>query len=118
MRRFALGLFAAAALCGAGPLLAEDEADLFTKLDANKDGFVTSEELKIWVLKSFRNLAEEEGLDRFEEEDLNEDGYVTWAEHIKDNFDIDNEFTEVITDPENQQMIAEGILPHLINCFS
>ena len=38
---------------------------------------------------------------------MNEDGYVTWAEHIKDNFDIDNEFTELVTDPENQQMMAE-----------
>ena len=45
MRRFVLGLFAAAAAAGAGPLLAEDKADLFTKLDANKDGFVTADEI-------------------------------------------------------------------------
>ena len=45
MRRFALGLFAAAAISGAGPLLAEEEGDLFTKLDANKDGFVTADEI-------------------------------------------------------------------------
>lgn len=102
-------------------------------MDANSDGYVTQDELKYWVLKSFRNLAEEEGestcqikshhlipfvclgLDRFEEEDLNEDGWVTWAEHLKDNFDIDNEFTEVVSDPENQQMIAEGEIHRKLN---
>ncbi|HEX5105875.1 MAG TPA: EF-hand domain-containing protein, partial [Pirellulaceae bacterium] len=45
MRNFVLGLFAAAVACGAGPLLAQEEADLFTKLDANKDGFVTADEV-------------------------------------------------------------------------
>jgi collagen type III alpha len=45
MRKFVLGLFAAAAACGAGPLFAEEEGDLFTKLDANKDGFVTADEV-------------------------------------------------------------------------
>jgi Ca2+-binding EF-hand superfamily protein len=38
------GAISAAALC-AGPLAAEDEADLFSKLDANKDGFVTPDEV-------------------------------------------------------------------------
>ena len=45
MRRFVLGLFAAVAAAGAGPLLAAEEDDLFTKLDANKDGFVTADEV-------------------------------------------------------------------------
>jgi Ca2+-binding EF-hand superfamily protein len=44
MRRFVLGLFAAAAM-SAGPLFAQEEADLFTKLDANKDGFITADEI-------------------------------------------------------------------------
>lgn len=45
MRRFVLGLFAAAAVTGAGPLFAQEEGDLFTKLDANKDGFVIADEV-------------------------------------------------------------------------
>lgn len=44
MRRFVLGIFAAAAAAGAGPLLAQED-DLFTKLDANKDGFVAADEI-------------------------------------------------------------------------
>ena len=45
MRKFLLGLFAAAAVTSAGPLFAQEEGDLFTKLDANKDGFVTADEV-------------------------------------------------------------------------
>jgi Ca2+-binding EF-hand superfamily protein len=46
MRTNLTGLLAAAALCVSGPLAAQDEADLFSKLDANKDGFVTSDEVQ------------------------------------------------------------------------
>jgi Ca2+-binding EF-hand superfamily protein len=44
MRKLLLGTLAAAA-CWATPLLAQD-ADLFGKLDANKDGFVTADEVE------------------------------------------------------------------------
>ena len=44
MRKFLTGLFTAAALGSGTPLLAE-ESDLFTKLDVNKDGFVTDDEV-------------------------------------------------------------------------
>ncbi|KAI1299851.1 Calumenin-A [Halotydeus destructor] len=76
-------------------------------MDANRDGFVDSNELKQWILKSFKSLAEEDGLDRFEEEDLNQNGFVTWKEHIRDNFDIEDELTEIIEDVESQKIIAE-----------
>lgn len=76
-------------------------------MDANGDGFVDSAELTNWVVHSFKNLAEEDGIDRFEEEDLDEDGFVTWKEHMKDNFDIEDEATEPVNDIESQKMIAE-----------
>jgi Ca2+-binding EF-hand superfamily protein len=76
-------------------------------MDANGDGFVDSIELSTWVLHSFKNLAVEDGLDRFEEEDLDEDGYVSWSEHLKDNFDIENEDMDQIQDKESQSMVIE-----------
>jgi Ca2+-binding EF-hand superfamily protein len=44
MKKFFLGLAAAAAI-GVSPLWAQDGADLFEKLDANKDGVITSDEV-------------------------------------------------------------------------
>jgi Ca2+-binding EF-hand superfamily protein len=45
MRKQLAGVFAAVALFIAGPLMAQDE-DLFAKLDANKDGFITADEVQ------------------------------------------------------------------------
>jgi len=45
MRKNIAEYFAAAALAAA-PLAAQDNSDLFSKLDANKDGFVTPDEVK------------------------------------------------------------------------
>ena len=45
MRKILLGAIAAAALSGS-PLIADDESDLFAKLDANKDGSVTADEVE------------------------------------------------------------------------
>jgi len=61
-----------------------------TGMDANRDGFVDQKELSEWVLKSFKNLAVEEGEDRLEEDDDNGDGYVSWDEYIKGSFDYDD----------------------------
>lgn len=59
-----------------------------TGMDANRDGFVDQNELQSWVLKSFMNLALEEGEESLAEEDLNSDGFVSWDEHLK-GFAID-----------------------------
>ena len=58
-------------------------------IDANKDGFVDKNELSEWVLKSFKNLAIEEGEDRLEEDDNDNDGLVSWEEYLKESFDYD-----------------------------
>lgn len=76
-------------------------------MDADHDGFVDTDELTAWVVKSFKSLAEEDGLDRFEDEDLDVDGYVTWKEHLKDNFDTEDETGDITNDSENLRMIAE-----------
>lgn len=56
-------------------------------IDANHDSYVDHEELRSWILKSFINLALEEGEDQLEDEDFNDDGFVTWEEHLKGAFD-------------------------------
>lgn len=58
-------------------------------MDANHDGYVDKSELSEWVLKSFKNLAIEEGEDRLEEDDDNDDGLVSWQEYLKGAFDYD-----------------------------
>jgi Ca2+-binding EF-hand superfamily protein len=45
MRKLLLGTLSAAVM-SAAPLLAQDDGDLFAKLDANKDGFVSSDEVE------------------------------------------------------------------------
>ncbi|KAH9413402.1 Calcium ion binding [Dermatophagoides pteronyssinus] len=62
-----------------------------TGIDADHNGYVDHDELQSWVLKSFKNLAIEEGEERLNEEDLNNDQFVTWDEHLKISFDLDDE---------------------------
>jgi len=46
MRNQLAGFFSLAGLFLAGPLAAQDAADLFSKLDANKDGYITPDEVQ------------------------------------------------------------------------
>lgn len=63
----------------------------------------------------FRSLSEEESNDRFDEVDENTDEVVTWAEYLKEMYEMDSEdepgvkmpvLDEHIT-PENKQLIAD-----------
>src|SRR5438067_10785149 len=46
MRKYLAGVFSVAAFVTAGTLSAQDAAELFTKLDANKDGYITPDEVQ------------------------------------------------------------------------
>src|SRR5262245_60245440 len=46
MARVLAGFIAAAVVVSAGSLTGQDSAELFSRLDANKDGYVTSEEVQ------------------------------------------------------------------------
>lgn len=59
-------------------------------IDEDHDGLVTVSELMHWVLKSFTELALEEGSEEHESEDENGDGQVSWSEHLKGVFDFDS----------------------------
>ena len=51
MRNHLAGFFSLAGLFLAGSLPAQDAAELFSKLDANKDGYITPDEMLAWEKK-------------------------------------------------------------------
>nr|XP_034311901.1 calumenin isoform X1 [Crassostrea gigas] len=55
------------------------------EMDANKDGFVSRDELVQWIMNSFRKLDMEDSLEQFEESDENADNKVTWKEYLSRN---------------------------------
>ena len=61
MRRQFFGLAAAAVLSSGGTLLAQEGDDLFTKLDANKDGFVALDEVPEGQKSLFERLLRKAG---------------------------------------------------------
>src|SRR6185436_8640324 len=69
MRRNLLGLVAAAVLATGGLLYAQEGDDLFTKLDANKDGFVALDEVPEGQKALFERLLRKAGKE--EEKKLN-----------------------------------------------
>uniref|UniRef100_A0A2M4DQD9 Putative reticulocalbin calumenin dna supercoiling factor n=1 Tax=Anopheles darlingi TaxID=43151 RepID=A0A2M4DQD9_ANODA len=74
-------------------------AVLVTKIDQNADGYVDRHELKAWILRSFKSLAEEEASDRFDDVDLNNDDSVTWDEYLQETYGMDSEDEEGVRLP-------------------
>ncbi|XP_049530318.1 reticulocalbin-2 [Anopheles darlingi] len=77
-------------------------AVLVTKIDQNADGYVDRHELKAWILRSFKSLAEEEASDRFDDVDLNNDDSVTWDEYLQETYGMDSEDEEGVRLPFQQ----------------
>lgn len=76
---------------------------LLTKMDYNNDQVIDRNELRAWILRSFKMLTEEESADRFEDADENEDGKVTWEEYRADAFGSEEE--GVTMNSDEQMMI-------------
>jgi len=64
---------------------------LVKKIDANSDGFVDREELKQWIINSFRKLSKDESEERFEEVDTDDNDCVTWKEHFAESYSDEDE---------------------------
>ncbi|XP_058064981.1 calumenin-A-like, partial [Anopheles bellator] len=77
-------------------------AVLVTKMDQNADGYVDRHELKAWILRSFKSLAEEEASDRFDDVDLNNNDAVTWDEYLQETYGMDSEDEEGVRLPFEQ----------------
>lgn len=80
---------------------------LLTKMDLNKDGVISKQELKSWILRSFRMLSEEESAERFEDTDLDKNEKVEWTEYLADTFGVDmNDLTE----EDNKLIVTDRIM--------
>ncbi|XP_026466864.1 reticulocalbin-2 [Ctenocephalides felis] len=83
-------------------------AILLKKMDLNGDSHIQRHELKAWILRSFKNLSEEEAADRFEDSDLNGDNIVTWAEYVSDTYNMgDEEYLSKDSVMEEHKLMAD-----------
>uniref|UniRef100_A0A1L8DJD2 Reticulocalbin-3 n=2 Tax=Nyssomyia neivai TaxID=330878 RepID=A0A1L8DJD2_9DIPT len=76
---------------------------LVQKMDTNSDGFVDRHELKAWILRSFKQLSQEEADERFLDVDENNDRLVSWEEYVKDTYGMrtDHEDNKIHDSEEN-----------------
>ncbi|CAG9853696.1 unnamed protein product [Phyllotreta striolata] len=82
-------------------------AILLTKMDLNNDSQIDRNELKAWIIRSFKMLSEEEAQDRLEDADENHDGKVTWEEYLADTYGLDNGENSIDFDGENEHLIED-----------
>jgi len=64
---------------------------LVKKIDINSDGYVSREELKVWIINSFRKLSKDESEERFDEVDTDNNDCVTWKEHFAESYSDEDE---------------------------
>lgn len=81
---------------------------LLEKMDLNRDQQIDRQELKAWIIRSFRMLSEEEARERLEEVDENGDGKVTWAEYAADAYGKDS--MEAFDLPDEEKVCSEQFL--------
>ncbi|KAK9888919.1 hypothetical protein WA026_001140 [Henosepilachna vigintioctopunctata] len=74
--------------------------ELLKKMDLNNDNNVDRNELKAWILRSFRMLSEEEALERLAYIDANHDGLISWDEYKSDTYDSDEEDNSNLIDDD------------------
>ncbi|RUS85153.1 hypothetical protein EGW08_007057 [Elysia chlorotica] len=70
--------------------------------DANNNDIIEVEELKAWIMESFRMLDKEEAMEKLEEEDGNSDGKVTFEELL------DKQYGYTMEDVANLQAGEHG----------
>lgn len=81
---------------------------LITKMDLTKDGFIDRNELKAWILRSFRMLSEEEATEKLEDADENQDGRLSWTEYLSDTYGVDSDDDDSLKfHEENLHLITE-----------
>lgn len=85
-------------------------AILVKKMDLNSDEFIDRHELKVWILRSFKMLAEEEAADRFEDIDEDNNEKVTWTEYLKDTYGMDSDEEDILDTENEDKLIADDKL--------
>ncbi|CAH1776059.1 unnamed protein product [Owenia fusiformis] len=79
-------------------------AVLVDQMDTNGDGNVNKEELKNWVLQSFKKLDEEEAEEKIEEQDLDGDEAVSWVEYLSKSYSYSPDDIEKFKRDESHEM--------------
>lgn len=59
---------------------------IVSKIDEDKDGFVTAEELKAWIKFAQKRWIYEDVERQWKGHDLNEDGLISWEEYKNATF--------------------------------
>ncbi|KAL7071023.1 hypothetical protein ACQ4LE_009976 [Meloidogyne hapla] len=82
---------------------------LALKMDVDKDGFISPEELNEWVHHSLVNVDKEETKERFDDIDTDKDGLITWAEYTQEAFGIsaEDEAKKVLSDSDDFKLLEE-----------
>ncbi|GJQ85673.1 hypothetical protein Trydic_g20220 [Trypoxylus dichotomus] len=83
---------------------------LLQKMDLDGDKAITRQELRAWILRSFKMLTEEEAEERLQDVDTNNDGKVTWDEYIVDTYGLGEDVEQVEIERENEELIADDKL--------
>ena len=57
-----------------------------SKIDKDKDGFVTEQELKDWIKYAQSKYIFDDAAKQLESNDVNKDGFVTWDEYRNNTY--------------------------------
>ena len=57
-----------------------------SKIDKDKDGFVTEQELKDWIKYAQSKYIYDDALKQMETNDMNKDGFITWEEYKNNTY--------------------------------
>jgi len=76
--------------------------EYFDKMDTDKDGYLTAEELEKWVQKSLRTLDSDMAKERFGDVDKDKDGKLIWSEYLHEAFGVTPEEYANMTEVDKQ----------------
>jgi len=81
-------------------------------MDENSDGFITKDELKDWIKKSFENINMEEAEEKLHSDDENKDGKLTWDEYLNAIYGMSESDLKTykeadMDDPEAKKMMEQ-----------
>ncbi|XP_065268073.1 reticulocalbin-2 isoform X1 [Emys orbicularis] len=77
---------------------------IIKKIDLDSDGFLTDDELSLWIQQSFKHYVTQEAKQQFGEYDKDGDGLVSWEEYNIQMYDrlIDFDENTVLEDQEEE----------------